>query len=133
MGRILGVVTGLLLVATVDGHAGDITSCGQELADFEVGELVDNLTCGPGAGFGVRLGRRGELRLNGHTITIQNALGDAVRCGERRCTVTGPGAIVGPGSASALGRGIIGFVQAGGLLSITDVAVSGFEGGIYTQ
>jgi hypothetical protein len=133
MRRILAIATALLLAASVEGRAAMVVACGQHLADLEIGELQADLVCGSGTVAAVQLGRRGELRLNGHTITVQNPTGNAVGCGKQRCTITGPGNLIGPGSGSALGSGVIGFTDTGGVLEMTDVDVSGFSSGVITQ
>jgi hypothetical protein len=88
--------------------AVDVTTCGQVVAPTEVGELVGDLDCS-GAATGSRavvLGNRATLKLNGHTITAAPE-GFGVSCeAVRRCTISGPGFILGAPPVNTPGVGI---------------------------
>ena len=125
----------LFLVAAAIGRsdAMDVTHCGQDVRDRDVGVLVGDLTCTASLGsFAVRLGNNATLDLAGHTIS-----GDGVFC-PRSCTILGPGDITGAYSAvyaSGYGKmtlagglslhdNIIGVSDGGARLTLVDVDVS---------
>jgi hypothetical protein len=88
------VATALLTIVAARVSAVDITSCGQVVANGDVGVLAADLTC-PGIAVvaGVlsdsgRANARVTIQLNGHTISA----GAGILC-NARCTVEGPGTI----------------------------------------
>jgi len=95
--RSLLVIATFLTIAAARASAVDITTCGQVVANDDVGVLVTDLTCPDALGVvgGVlspsgRANGRVTIQLNGHTI----AAGTGIFC-NARCTVEGPGTISG--------------------------------------
>lgn len=87
------VVTGL---ATTGANALDVVSCNDLIPDREIGDLVSDLDCGP-AEFGITLGARSVLRLNGFELRGREGA-SAVHCTRTSCTVLGPGRITDAGT-----------------------------------
>ena len=97
------VISLVLLLASL-AHAVDVTSCGQEVRDGDVGVLQADLVCptdlvGPPY-VGVQLDQDAVLQMNGHSITGQQL---GVFC-FRDCTIVGPGEITGA-TSQAIGGG----------------------------
>jgi hypothetical protein len=89
-------------------RAVDVTACGQVVAPNDVGVLVDDLNCvgAPSGSKAVILGHRSTLRLDGNTITAPIA-GTGVSCeSARRCSVIGPGWILGAPPFNPTGVGV---------------------------
>jgi hypothetical protein len=139
-----------LLVFEANAFAIDITRCGQEVADNQIGELQNDLTC-PGlpgtcpnapdiactspadcppllpGGFQlcstdpVALGNRTTLNLNGHTLSGSPS---GVFVPASSATIQGPGTITSPGetAVSFLGK----------KLRINDVEIRDSDFGIFT-
>jgi hypothetical protein len=88
--------------------AVDVTSCGQVIPANEVGSLTGDLDCSAAAAGSkaVSLGNRATLELNGNTIVAPEA-GVGVSCDSvRRCTISGPGFVLGAPPAKTPGVGI---------------------------
>ena len=79
---------GITLLVGGAGQAIDIGFCGSGVPPGQVGVLQADLTC---SGVGVELEEMATLQMNGHSIS-GGSIG--VFC-SRRCTIQGPGEIVG--------------------------------------
>jgi hypothetical protein len=116
----------VLLAGTRVATAVDVTECRQVIADGEVAELKNDLTCAAGPTFplsarGVRLQPGATLRMNGFSIS-GDGTGVGVECSSRRCTIEGPGVI----------RGFFAGVNCGGCRVVArDVVVRENDEGIY--
>ena len=88
------LVVSLLMALLGQGRALalDVTTCGTTVPAGVVATLATDLTC---PGVGITLGRRSSLELAGYRL---QADGVVVQCTEGKCTIVGPGEIVGAGS-----------------------------------
>lgn len=100
-------------------RAYDVDCDSRDIPANATGEMLVDLdnTC-PTGQTGIRLGANATLRMNGHTL-----LGGGIMCGDGKCTVVGPGQVVGAGTGinASLARRLV----------VTDVEVSGNSYGIY--
>src|SRR5207245_3106154 len=90
MNRLVWALGITLLLGGV-GRAIDIGFCGLDVPPGQVGVLQADLTC---SGVGVELEEMATLQMNGHSIS-GGSIG--VFC-SRRCTIQGPGEIIGASS-----------------------------------
>jgi hypothetical protein len=122
----------LVTILLLAGPAGavEITTCAQVVAAGEVGQLRNDLDCGPAPPFllaakGVQLEHGATLYLNGFTIR-GNGTGVGVACGgdgaRPTCRVNGPGTITGFWA---------GFNGGGCRFVARDLVVRGNTNGIY--
>ena len=120
MKPILPVATATLLIALAgSGRGFDVTNCNVVVPENDVGVLVADMDC-TGGQIAMRAGA--TLDLAGHTLQ-----GDAhpiIWCLEHRCTITGPGAIVGDGKSIAI------YVESRVKLFLSDVALRNHEFGV---
>lgn len=99
-----------LLAVAMGSAAGavDVTSCGQVVPPQEVGNLIASLECS-GAASGstaVVLGDRSVLNMNGFAI-VGPPFGTGISCdGATRCTINGPGFVIGASPLDVAGVGI---------------------------
>src|SRR5262245_57792821 len=84
--------------ATAPAQALDIGSCGASIPDGEVGTLTADLVCTDPVP-AITLGAGATLELAGHRVQGLSADGQTsltvLRCARKRCTIVGPGEIVG--------------------------------------
>ena len=114
--------TAAFVVCVAPASAVDISSCRTVVPRGTDAQLVADLVCPSGAA--VILESRAALYLSGHTITVDD--GVAIGCVSGRCSVTGPGELVGQNDPGSVGIGL----GPGGNLRARDVLVRGFGSGI---
>ena len=129
--RILAMVFFFVLVPFA-AHALDVDHCGQIVPDGETGDLVGDLTCTAGQD-GIALGDQATLRFAGHVLSGSGG-STAVVCTTNRCTVLGPGEIVGGEWNGIVGNGAKGgrAILQGLRIHGTTAAISGFAKGRLT-
>jgi hypothetical protein len=149
MRRVLTALTCTWLAGSA--AALDITTCGQEVPEREVGVLQVDLDCAGTPGRcevtgdpcltsaecapwacepNLRVGRRATLDLNGHTL-----INTAIQCPDSttrtsRCVIHGPGTVVGDGAIRCISAGPYGNT---GHLIVTDVDIQGCRFGIRVE
>src|SRR5262245_22565917 len=96
--RIPFATLAVLALAGVPAHALDINSCGAVIPDGEVGTLTADLVCTDPAS-AITIGAGSRLILGGHRVEGLSADGptsiSVIRCASKRCTIVGPGEVVG--------------------------------------
>jgi hypothetical protein len=123
-------LTAALLLARTAG-AVDVTTCGQSVPRGETGALTGDLDCSTlSDGAAVMLGQRAVLVMNGFTLRAGFL---AVSCENAKCSVQGPGEIIGGGVEADRGLVLtdvyihdtgVGVKAYRGILSMTNVTVS---------
>jgi hypothetical protein len=109
-----------VLVTASLARAGNITACGQAVANGDVGILQADLSCpAVGTSPAVLLNERSTLMLNGHTL---GGGGMGVYCAGRTCRIYGPGEIAGSNGDGVLQLGPHGKIK------ISDVVIRDHTG-----
>lgn len=119
MSRRLLAAAGMIVFAAATASAQvSITTCGQTVPAGETGVVEVDITCGTDIGmFVVRVENGGTLDLAGHTLAGGNA---AVRCEDRRCTVT---STVGVGTIRDTGTAGISVPYDRGRLEVSNITL----------
>jgi len=110
----------VLTLATVRADALDIGSCGASIPDGEVGTLTTDLVCTDPAP-AITIGEGARLELGGHRVEGLSVDGPTsltvLRCVSKRCTIVGPGEVVGNDGVGPTGSCVAG--PSGGKLKVT--------------
>jgi hypothetical protein len=116
----------LALVCAVGTEAAplDITTCGQTVPVAQTGVLQADLDC-PTTASAILMENYATLQLNSHTIKGGSF---GVSCGPLRCTVIGPGQVLGADAPDQTNIA----VKGGKRLTISNVSVSGAAFGVFS-